>query len=234
MKASAGGWRKWTTALLGAYLFAGPWVFGTSGHAASSANAWIAGVCVVVAALRVPTVSGPRTAELIKAGSGAWLLASPFVLGFGGSAAAWNAWITGVLILALTDIRSLALDFSSWLHAQKLRYQAHRLSPEKLLRYGKPGRSIDPEQLSRHIAERSYQIRRTLQEDPSDLEVKMCALGYRVCASDTVVLAGLIDEELPRSGPIRRLRFKIARHRATRSLSCAREALPPDARHARQ
>ena len=49
---------------------------------ASSANAWIVGTCIVVATLRVPIVSGPRAAELIKVGLGAWLLALPFALGF--------------------------------------------------------------------------------------------------------------------------------------------------------
>ena len=68
--------------------------------------------------------------------AGAWLLASPFALGFAESAAAWNAWVVGALILTLADSLSLAFDFSSWLHAQKLCYQARRISPEKLLRYG--------------------------------------------------------------------------------------------------
>jgi hypothetical protein len=112
--------RNWATVLLGAYLFIAPWIFGTFGDEASSANAWIVGTCIVVATLRVPIVSGPRAAELIRVGLGAWLLASPFALGFAGSGAAWNTWIVGALILALADTLSLAFDFLSWLHAQKI------------------------------------------------------------------------------------------------------------------
>jgi SPW repeat-containing protein len=33
--------RKWTTLLLGAYLFTAPWIFGISEAEASSVNAWI-------------------------------------------------------------------------------------------------------------------------------------------------------------------------------------------------
>ena len=63
MKASFSGWRKWATVLLGVYLFAVPWAFGDLGDTVSSANAWVVGVCLVVATWRVPIVSGPRTAD---------------------------------------------------------------------------------------------------------------------------------------------------------------------------
>ncbi len=68
------------------------------------------------------------------------MLASPFVLGFVGSGAAWNVWIVGALILALADTLSLVFDFLSWLHAQELRYQACKIAPDQLLRCG--GRSV--------------------------------------------------------------------------------------------
>ena len=162
MKVFTPGRRNWTTVLLGAYLFIAPWIFGTFGDEASSANAWIVGTCIVVATLRVPIVSGPRAAKLIRVGLGAWLLASPFALGFAGSAAAWNAWVVGALILTLADTLSLAFDFLSWLHAQKLRCQARRISPEKLLRYGGQEEPTSPEQLCWHLVECSREIRRTL------------------------------------------------------------------------
>ena len=77
MKALIPAWRKWTTVLLGAHLFKAPWIFGIFETEASSANAWIVGACIVVAPLRLPVVAGPRTAELIKVGLGAWLLVLP-------------------------------------------------------------------------------------------------------------------------------------------------------------
>ncbi len=221
--------RNWATVLLGAYLFIAPWIFGTFGDEASSANAWIVGACIVVATLRVLIVSGPRAPELIKVGLGAWLLAPPFALGFAGSAAAWNAWVVGALILTLADTLSLAFDFLSWLHAQKLGYQARRISPEKLVRYEKQEEPMSPEQLCWHLVECSREIRRTLRKRTSGVEVGKCLLGYRACVNDSITLNRLIDKELPESGLLRRLRLKIAWRQAARSLALAREALPPGA-----
>jgi SPW repeat len=219
--------RNWATVLLGAYLFIAPWIFGTFGDEASSANAWIVGACIVVATLRVPIVSGPRAAALTKVGLGAWLLASPFALGFVGSGPAWNAWIVGTLILTLADTLSLAFDFLSWLHAQKLGYQARKISPETLVRYGEPEQHMPPERLCRLIVECSYEIRRTLLGQTSRVEVGMCILGYRTCVTYGITLNRIIDKELPESGPVRRLRLEMIRRRAAHSLARTREVIPP-------
>ena len=232
MKVLTPRWRKWATQLLGAYLFIAPWIFGTSEGEASSANAWIVGACIIVATLRVPIVSGPRGAELTRLGLGAWLLASPFALGFAGSSVAWNAWIVGTLILAMADTLSLAFDLSSWIHAQKLCYQARRISPGMLLRYGKREEHMHPERLCRHIVECSYQIRRTLFAQTSGVEVGMCILGYRACVNDSITLNRLIDKEMPESGPVRRLKLEMIRRQAGHSLARAREVIPPGVPHA--
>jgi hypothetical protein len=232
MKVSNARWRERATVLLGAYLFVAPWVFGTSEDKVSSANAWIAGACLVMAALRAPMMSGLLTTGLTKIALGAWLLASPFVLGFAGSGAAWSAWIAGALIVALAGTLSLAFDFLSWLHVQELRYQARNIALGKLVRYGGPEHPIGPGQLCWHIVECSYQIRQTLLERTSEVEVGMCVLGYRACVHDSITLNRLIDKELPESGLLRRLRLKIARRQVARSLALAREVLPPGALHA--
>jgi hypothetical protein len=231
--------RKWATVLLGAYLFIAPWIFGTSGDEASSTNAWIVGACIVVATLRVPIVSGLQAARLIKFGLGAWLLASPFVLGFAGSSAAWNAWIVGTLILTLADTLSLAFDFlslafdlSSWIHAQKSGYQVRRISPGMLLRFREREEHMHSEQLCRHIVECSYQIRRTLLGQTSGVEVGMCILGYRACVNDSITLNRLIDKEMPESRPVRRLRLEMIRLQVAHSLARAREVIPPGVPHA--
>ena len=231
MKVFTPGWRKWATVVLGAYLFLAPWIFGTSGDEASSANAWIVGACIAAATLRVPIVSDSRTAELIEVGLGVWLLASPFALGFAGSGAAWNAWILGALIVALADTPSLAFDFLSWIDAQKLRYQVRKISPPKLLWYGEQEEHMHPERLCRHIVECSYEIRRTLLKRTSGVEVGMCVLGYRASVNGGITLNRLIDKELPDSGLLRRLRLEIARRQAARSLSRVREVLPPGSPH---
>lgn len=77
---------------------------------------------------------------------GAYLFFAPW--NFGASedkVSSANAWIVGALIFALADTLNLAFDFLSWLHAQKLRYQACGISPEKLVRYGEPEQPVGPE-----------------------------------------------------------------------------------------
>jgi hypothetical protein len=44
-----------------------------------------------------------------------------------------------------------------------------------------------------------------------------------------ITLTHLVNEEMKPAGPIKRLKLRAARKRATDSLSGAREALPPDA-----
>ncbi|MDQ3911200.1 MAG: SPW repeat protein [Actinomycetota bacterium] len=219
-------WRKWMIVFLGAYLFTAPWIFGVSGAEASSVNDWIVGACIVVTTLRVPIVSGPRVAERIKVGLGTWLLVSPVALGFAGSGAAWDTWIVGALIIALADTLILAFDFLGWIHAQRLRYQARMISPEKLLRYGEREEHMHPERLCRHIVECSYEIRRSLLGQKSGVEAGMCIRGYRACLNGGITLNRLIYKELPEYGLLRRLRLKIARRQVVHSLSRVREVLP--------
>lgn len=231
MSAYAKRWRDWTTLVIGGYLIFTPWIFGTFGEEASSANAWVTGVCVVTLTLWALLEAGPRAGELTRIGIGAWLLVSPFALGFAGSVMAWNAWIAGVLMVALTDIPNLSFDLQSWLRAKRLGHQARAISPGSIVGYVDPGDTVDPEHLSEQIAECAYQICHTLREHPSELEAGMCALGYRACVSDMFTLVHLIDKELPSVGITRRLRLEVAQRRAVRSLSRARAALPQELRH---
>jgi hypothetical protein len=114
-------------------------------------------------------------------------------------------------------------------------YRVRRISPEEIVRYrsrepeeGSPEED-SPEDLSRSIIERADEIRRTLLESPSEVQVEMCALGYRACVNDVITLTHLVNEELKTAGPIRRLRLRSVCQRATDSLSGAREAMPPGA-----
>ncbi len=231
MSALAQRWRDWTTLVIGGYLIFTPWIFGTSGDEASSANAWVTGVWIVTLALWALLEAGPRAGELTRVWIGAWLLVSPFALGFAGSVMAWNAWIAGVLMVALTDIPNLYFDLQSWLRAKRLGHQARAISPGSIVGYVDPGDAVNPEHLSEQIAERAYQICHTLREHPSELEADMCARGYRACVSDMITLAHLIDKELPSAGITQRLRLEVAQRRAMRSLSRARAALPRELRH---
>ena len=109
-------------------------------------------------------------------------------------------------------------------------YNARRLSPEDIVGHRAPGeRQADAATLSHAIVERSGEIRRTLLTSPSEVQIEMCALGYRACVNDMITLTHLVSEESKTAGPIKR--FKLRRHRrlATDALSAAREGLPPNA-----
>ena len=138
---------------------------------------------------------------------------------------------SGSLALLLVPILPLTLVVALLLHyvAGNPRYRARRLSPEAIVGYRTQERKADtPEELSRRIVERADEIHRTLLESPSEVQVEMCALGYRACVNDMITLTHLINEESKTTGPIRRLRLRAARRHATDSLSIAREAMPPD------
>jgi hypothetical protein len=109
-------------------------------------------------------------------------------------------------------------------------YRARRLSPEAIVRHRAAETQADtPEELSHRIVERADEIHRTLLESPSEVQIEMCALGYRACVNDMITLTRLINEEMETAGPIKRLRLRTARRRATDSLNGAREAMPPGA-----
>ncbi len=130
-------------------------------------------------------------------------------------------------ILPLTLAAALLLRYAMGSPA----YRARRLSPEGIVRHRAPeAQEADaPEELSRRIVERADEIHRTLLESPSEIQVEMCALGYRACVNDMITLTHLVNEEMKTAGPIKRLKLHAARKRATDSLSGAREAMPPGA-----
>ena len=109
-------------------------------------------------------------------------------------------------------------------------YTVKRISPEDIIGYRTTGeRQADAQALSRTIVERAGEIRRTLLSSPSEVEVEMCALGYRACVNDMITLTHLAGEESKTADPIKRLKLRRHRRLATDALSAAREALPPNA-----
>ncbi len=137
---------------------------------------------------------------------------------------------SGSLALLLVPILPLTLVVALLLHyvMGNPGYRARQLSPEAIVGYRTRERETDtPEELSRRIVERTDEIHRTLLESPSEVQVEMCALGYRACVNDMITLTHLINEESKSASPVKRLRLRAARRRATDSLSVAREAMPP-------
>ncbi len=130
------------------------------------------------------------------------------------------AFLTGAAAF-LVSRRGSSLDPS---------YSARRLSPEDIVGY----RSVQEQQadaatLSRSIVERAGEIRRTLLSSPSEVQIEMCALGYRACVNDMITLTHLASEAAKTGGPIKRLKLRRHRRLATEALTAAREALPPNA-----
>ena len=110
-------------------------------------------------------------------------------------------------------------------------YRMRLISPEEIMDYGlqQPPTADSPERLSRSIVERATEIRRALAEEPSEIRVEMCTLGYKACVNDMITLTHLANAELPNAGLIRRMRLRSARKKATDALAEARKALPPGA-----
>jgi len=136
------------------------------------------------------------------------------------------------LALLLVPVLPLTLVVALLLHyiMGNPGYWARRLSPEAIVGHRtRESETETPEELSRRIVERADEIHRTLLESPSEVQVEMCALGYRACVNDMITLTHLINEESKSAGPVKRLRLRSARRRATGSLSAAREAMPPGA-----
>jgi hypothetical protein len=140
--------------------------------------------------------------------------------------------MSGSLALLVVPILPLTLVVALLLHylMRNSGYRARRLSPEAIVAYQtRESETETPEELSHRIVERADEIHRTLLESPSEVQVEMCALGYRACVNDMITLTHLINEESKSAGPVKRLRLRSARRRATDSLSLAREAMPPGA-----
>src|SRR5919112_6360915 len=139
----------------------------------------------------------------------------------------WSMVLLLVPILPLTLTAALLLRYV----VGSTTYRARRLSPEAIVKHRarEPRATDTPEELSRRIVERADEIHRTLLESPSEVQVEMCALGYRACVNDMITLTHLINEESKSARPVKRLRLRSARRRATYSLATAREAMPPGA-----
>ena len=155
-----------------------------------------------------------------------------FVLAAEAAIIALLSFGAGLPMLLLAPVLPLTLAVALLLRhvSRSPAYWARRLSPEGITRHRGPEvRADTPEELSHRIVERADEIHRTLLESPSEVQVEMCALGYRACVNDMITLTHLINEEMKTAGPIKHLRLHAARRRATDSLSLAREAMPPDA-----
>ncbi len=137
-----------------------------------------------------------------------------------------QALVVFIVVVAFT-LPALLQRFSSGI----LRCRTGEITPEAIADHEPSEEHPGPEILCRRIVERVEQIRRVLLENPSEIEVEMCSIGYRACVEDMGVLIDLVEAELEVSGPIRRWRLRAWRRRAAEAIFHMHEAFPTGSLH---
>ena len=91
-------------AVLGAFLFVSPWLFGFSNGQPASWNAWICGLAILVFA-GAAVASMQEWEEWVNGALGLWSLVAPWVLGFAGVASAmWTHVGIGLAVAILAAV----------------------------------------------------------------------------------------------------------------------------------
>jgi SPW repeat len=93
-------WEDWSSWALGIWLLLSPYALFFDQERPALENALAVGALIIVAELVELSIFRDWE-EWINVVLGAWLAASPWVLGIVSSAAKWNFVIVGVLVLAL-------------------------------------------------------------------------------------------------------------------------------------
>ena len=92
-------WQDWANLVLGAWVFASPWVLNYGGTTAAL-NAYVMGGGIVVFAL-IAAYMPKAWEEIINMLLGVWLVVSPFVLGFSAmTEIALHTVVVGILATA--------------------------------------------------------------------------------------------------------------------------------------
>ncbi len=143
-------------------------------------------------------------------------------------------FVTGAQFLLMAAILPLTLVAAFLIHRWlgSTAHQVRKLSPAAITGYHAAGDEEATQttgELADSIVERSNEIRRLLSESPSEVQVEMCAFGYRACVNDMITLTHLANEVLPEANLLGRLKLRRDRRRSTDALSKARQALPPGA-----
>lgn len=94
-------WQDTVNLILGAALFVAPWVLGFAGEQAPAFNAYIVGAVIVALALAA-LFAFQVWEEWVSAALGAWLIISPWVLGFSGhTEALYSHVLVGIATIVL-------------------------------------------------------------------------------------------------------------------------------------
>lgn len=94
-------WKDAVNLVLGLWLIISPWALNFMLVETPTWNAWAVGVVIAVAAAAA-LIAFNKWEEWVEAALGAWLIVSPFLLGFGTETyATWNQIVVGVIVGAL-------------------------------------------------------------------------------------------------------------------------------------
>jgi hypothetical protein len=97
----ASQWKDASNLVLGLWLAISPWALSYAGELRPARNAHIVGVIIAIAALAALTAF-QQWEEWVNAALGAWLILSPYLLGFSAlTSALWNQIIVGLLVAIL-------------------------------------------------------------------------------------------------------------------------------------
>lgn len=108
----AAQWKDDANLVLGLWLIGSPWALGFAAQQTVAWNAWAVGAGIAVAALAA-LIAFQKWEEWVNALLGAWLIASPYVLGFAAQTPlAWNNFIVGALVAVLAIWTAMTTDES--------------------------------------------------------------------------------------------------------------------------
>lgn len=94
-------WRECANLVLGVWLVLSPWALGHLDVSFATYNAWAMGAVIAIAALAA-LIEFHEWEEWVSAGLGAWLVVSPWVLGYTATAfAVWNHVLVGFAVAAM-------------------------------------------------------------------------------------------------------------------------------------
>lgn len=97
------GLQDWSDMIIGFILFISPWALNFSDLDAASWNAWICGLIIAIAAAYSLFVALKEWEHWNGVAIGAWLMAAPWVLGFGSITSATAVHIVLGLLLILSE-----------------------------------------------------------------------------------------------------------------------------------
>ena len=117
MRTTPERWQEWASFALGLWLAVSPWLCGYEDQHPATANAVFVGIALALGSHFEATLDASAAAWLNLI-AGAWLVAAPFLLEFGGiGVATANSIIVGALVVTLAaSALSLDAHLEKWWH----------------------------------------------------------------------------------------------------------------------